>query len=258
VHVHGRVALQQLQVVRKVALQQRNNSCNHIYLSLHTSGSEALQGHSVAGIKIRDMLGVYTFEPLQTLHGMVPQAGGTLRCARLQQLVAHVEQHGRAHAQQAVGAPARVRKQRVPEPHLPLTAPALTACGHGRNLPSPGAAGQRCRPPRRSRTARPQSATAERHMAGHAPGTSLEQIGRACSTPARDGRWGRPGCARGKLGRGVRARMPGPGRGTPHRGGPLAGCAKGKSGRSARARMQASGRAGAPRPGRGTPASAAA
>ena len=52
---------------------------------------------------------------------------------RLQQLLTHVEQHGRAQAQQAAGSPARIRKQRVPEPHLHIT---MRAAGHRRRSSS--------------------------------------------------------------------------------------------------------------------------
>ena len=38
-------------------------------------------------------------------------------CVHLQQLRAHMQQHGGADAQQAVRAPGRVAEQRVPQPH---------------------------------------------------------------------------------------------------------------------------------------------
>ena len=44
-------------------------------------------------------------------------AGIACRATRLQDLGAHIDQHGQAQTQQAAGAPACVAEERVPQPH---------------------------------------------------------------------------------------------------------------------------------------------
>ena len=92
--------------------------CAHLQADIAAGASSWLQNRPAQSMQPLTCHNAPYMLACQYIAASPPEGrAGMKRDTHLQQLTAHVEQHGGADAQQAVGAPCRVAEQRVPQPH---------------------------------------------------------------------------------------------------------------------------------------------